>query len=202
MKINKYIIYSFLLTIGVIIGFALNHFINPIKEPVIIDRVLIDTVQSPEVIKIVKIENKPEKIIDTVFIYQDTNLVENDSINLDLAVVIEDSTLEILKDELIKTVLLPVRHFSKKPIDTLKEQLLGVVDVVVDQIIVEYWSSPIDYKGYKMSKNKLVLYGIDYAINHEIVLDENIFIFYMTDFYIELKESPVFTKYNYKPIQK
>ena len=26
---------------------------------------------------------------------------------------------------------------------------------------VEFWVSPINYRGYKMSKNKLILFGID-----------------------------------------
>jgi hypothetical protein len=41
---------------------------------------------------------------------------------------------------------------------------------------IEFWSSPLNYKGYKMSKYKLVLYGIASAEGLKLFkLDDDIY---------------------------
>ncbi len=49
---------------------------------------------------------------------------------------------------------------------------------------VELWKSPVNYKGYKMAKNKVVLYGLD---NPELVriynLNNSVYLGYENDFY-------------------
>lgn len=46
--------------------------------------------------------------------------------------------------------------------DSLMEKISGIKDTknVVASFKVEFWQSPINYKGYKMIKNKIVLFGI------------------------------------------
>ena len=50
---------------------------------------------------------------------------------------------------------------------------------------VEYWKSPINYKGYKTGKNKLVLFGID---NFEMVsfrvFNKSLYMKYMSEYYL------------------
>ena len=47
--------------------------------------------------------------------------------------------------------------------DSLLQKVSGVKDdknVASQFFNIEYWQSPLNYKGYKMSKYKMVLYGI------------------------------------------
>jgi hypothetical protein len=73
----------------------------------------------------------------------------------------------VKKDELtgVKYVdLLPLMNqgetFSSK--DSVLQQLSGIKETKsAISYKVELWKSPINYKGYKMTKNKLLLYGVN-----------------------------------------
>jgi len=61
---------------------------------------------------------------------------------------------------------------------------LPVPENVPSSFLVEFWVSPINYKGYKMSKNKLILFGIEepdavklYRVRNEL------YMVYLKDFY-------------------
>ncbi len=60
--------------------------------------------------------------------------------------------------------------------DSLLEKVSGIKDGkknILAAFKVEFWQSPINYKGYKMSKNKIVLFGIN--------AEENIKLFHADD---------------------
>ena len=68
---------------------------------------------------------------------------------------------------------------QKRAKDSLLTQLSGVVEAKnPDSILVEFWRSPLNYKGYKMANNKLVIYGLQrqfkilkvYQLNEKIYL--------------------------------
>ncbi|HVA98527.1 MAG TPA: hypothetical protein VNG53_06500, partial [Bacteroidia bacterium] len=75
----------------------------------------------------------------------------------------------VKKDELLLTKTISIADLdaplSKKQLKA--DSLLAVVSDTKDEAVptsyfqVEYWSSPLNYKGYKMSKNKILLYGMD-----------------------------------------
>ena len=51
-------------------------------------------------------------------------------------------------------------------------------------IRVEFWQSPINYKGYKMTKNKVVLFGINAGdVIKLFLLEDNIFIKHNQNYY-------------------
>ncbi|MFH1004329.1 MAG: hypothetical protein V1781_02370 [Bacteroidota bacterium] len=91
----------------------------------------------------------------------------------------------VKKDELIETSSVVVMHLdendeTKNPNDSLLEQVSGIKDKQKNAIAsfkIEFWQSPINYKGYKMTKNKIVLFGINTIENIKLFhLDENIFL--------------------------
>lgn len=70
----------------------------------------------------------------------------------------------VKKDELLSTKSLEVINISVPPKsakDSLLQQVSGVREESKTAFKVEFWQSPINYKGYKLSHNKLVLYGIN-----------------------------------------
>lgn len=92
----------------------------------------------------------------------DTNSTISDSLQ-------NDSSEEIIikKDEMVsfKAVELQLVENGKETTgDSLANKLSGVKKENTPLFFkVEYWMSPLNYKGYKMLKNKIILYGINSA---------------------------------------
>jgi len=83
---------------------------------------------------------------------------------------LEDEDMEdivIQKDKMTASSVLQITDLSplsasEKTSDSLLQKMSGIKDdrsVSKKNIAVELWTSPLHYKGYKMSKNKLILYG-------------------------------------------
>jgi len=85
----------------------------------------------------------------------------------------------VRKDELLETKIFEVFNLQPReeanPSDSLLEKVSGIKDKkkTASSIKIEFWQSPINYKGYKMTKNKIVLFGIN--------PDENIKLFHLDD---------------------
>ncbi len=79
----------------------------------------------------------------------------------------EIEAIVIQKDELIASVTVQITDLNplsstEKNSDSVIQKVSGIRDdrtVTKKNIDVELWKSPLHYKGYKMSRNKLVLYG-------------------------------------------
>jgi hypothetical protein len=94
----------------------------------------------------------------------DTLTNKSDSLYAALA---SDEEIVVRKDELITTRTLEVFNLSPVAKMNGKDSLLQKVSGIKEDksggkqmINIELWSSPLNYKGYKMSKYKLVLYGL------------------------------------------
>jgi hypothetical protein len=80
-----------------------------------------------------------------------------------------DEDIVIRKDEQLSTKTLEVINMDPVVKMTGKDSLLQKVSGIKDDknskqyFNIEFWSSPLNYKGYKMSKYKLVLYGVGSA---------------------------------------
>lgn len=68
----------------------------------------------------------------------------------------------VRKDELIAQVGLSLRNLdTPAPVaDSLARKEAGVRDEPPRIITVEYWKSPLNYKGYKLTRSRLVLFGL------------------------------------------
>jgi hypothetical protein len=94
----------------------------------------------------------------------DTLRNKSDSLN---AALMTDGDIVIRKDELLTTRTIEVYNLNPTANKTSKDSLLQKVSGIKDDkstgkqmFNIELWSSPLNYKGYKMSKYKMVLYGI------------------------------------------
>ena len=85
----------------------------------------------------------------------------------------------VRKDELLGSMNFEVVNLQqgdqKNSSDSLLEKTSGIKSNknVFASLKVEFWQSPINYKGYKMTKNKVVLFGIN--------ADETIKLFHLDD---------------------
>jgi hypothetical protein len=107
----------------------------------------------------------------------------------------------IRKDELLFTKTIEVLNLSPIANRTSKDSLLQKVSGVSDEknnmkefFNIEFWQSPLNYKGYRMSKYKLVLYGVTSADKLKIYkLDDVIYLkngalFYQLDYANDFKQ--------------
>ncbi|CAN5546710.1 hypothetical protein BH10BAC1_BH10BAC1_13810 [soil metagenome] len=95
---------------------------------------------------------------DSIKISKDSLMLENPTVSDEVVV---------RKDALISTKTLEIVSLDPTAKMTAKDSLLQKVSGIKEDKInskqflnIELWSSPLNYKGYKMSKYKLVLYGI------------------------------------------
>ena len=71
----------------------------------------------------------------------------------------------VRKDEMtaaqtVEVINLSLSANAKSPKDSLLQQVSGMRDDAKSSLRIEFWRSPLNYKGYKMTRNKIVVYGI------------------------------------------
>jgi hypothetical protein len=78
----------------------------------------------------------------------------------------------VRKDEMMDAKTIDVTLVGSADIKTAKDSLLekesGIRDESKSPVTayqVEFWQSPVNYKGYKMLKNKIVLFGVGLSDN-------------------------------------
>ena len=116
----------------------------------------------------------------TVFL-SDSSSVSKDSLILENP---NSENLIVRKDELLSTKTVDVINLNPVTKLTAKDSLLQKVSGIKEDksyykqfLNIEFWSSPSNYKGYKMSKYKLVVYGIASAEGIKLYnLDEVIYL--------------------------
>jgi hypothetical protein len=104
--------------------------------------------------------------IDTMVDYNDKNHLldstKNDSI--DKKYLIEND-YSIVKEELLYSKSLKIINIDNKKESLNLADTIFIEDNIGDKAAssdynIEFWKSPINFKGYKTGKNKIVLYGI------------------------------------------
>jgi hypothetical protein len=123
-------------------------------------------------------------------ILSDTSKVmRTDSLNASFTAT-ED--IIVKKDELLATKTMEVFNMNptaNKPSgkDSLLQKVSGISDersTGKQMFNVEFWQSPLNYKGYKMSKYKIVVYGIASAEGLKLYkLDDLIYLKFMSNVY-------------------
>lgn len=124
------------------------------------------TTKSTEVKK-----KKKEAVITVDENGEDVKIVKLDTtkIAIDSLTLVNPTTDEVFvrKDELLSTKTLEVLNLDPVAKMNGKDSLLQKVSGIKDDrnsskqyMNLEFWSSPLNYKGYKMSKYKLILYGL------------------------------------------
>ena len=150
---------------------------TPEPENLITDRTIIrDTVIKEKTIQIVQPEEE-ESLVEEIEL--DTLDLDLDSLAKIQATEDSLSGLSISREILIKSESLPIAYLNEEPIEgdsTLRESL-GIKNNKNKYIAVEYWQSPLNYEGYKLSKGKLILYGVPAQFDFEFVRngDKNFF---------------------------
>ena len=108
-----------------------------------------------------------------------------------------DSDINVAIDELLSVKNIKVIHIGKKDqSDTLAQKLAKVEENINDLYFIEFWKTPLNSKGYRFTKNKILLYGF---------MDFNNVLLYELDnsFYIKSADQVyrIFYDSNFKPLE-
>lgn len=167
-------------------------------------------------IKIQKQKNENENIVATADSLQkisaDSVLISlkiSDSVSYDsseTAMFIDTSQSEnivVKKDKLIfsKTIKLKIKDESTAN-STKKDSLISEISGMTKEeektdFYLEFWESPINYKGYKMANKKIILFGVEDSENvHLFQMDKKIYL-KINEAVYHLEET-----YNFEPFKK
>jgi len=155
--------FIFGLSIGLVIGlsffvFKINEVFDKLKESA---KGQITVIQQP--VKTLpeknpkKLENK-ERYKIKLKKAPEVNYAETDSL------LSNDPDLNIAKEELLTVRSVKLINLGQQSIpDSLAADLAGVQEDVTDLYFIEFWKTPLNSKGYRFTKNKILLYGfVDY----------------------------------------
>lgn len=198
-----------LLVLGVAIGYILGSNSNGIEKNNQFDTDSIATIQ--EVIhdtiietKIIKIETEkvlsPKKdslVLDTLnqsVLGVDTLMEESIELVSDS---ISDEKINILSDVRLKVIQLPLSHLTDKTIDSdsLLKSAIEISVVENKYMNVEFWESPINFSGYKLSKSKLIVYGLSPQLDYEIFKKNELYYLVVHSITYELVETENFKQF-------
>jgi hypothetical protein len=113
---------------------------------------------------------------------------EIDSSHLDKSPNYSEKIVSLAQDKLLLTrkVILPALPETRTTAERLLDSLLGNTENYNKEqvLFVEFWESPLNSKGYKMSKNKIMFYGIKLFDFTSISLRGNIiYLKYLNDLF-------------------
>jgi hypothetical protein len=105
----------------------------------------------------ITVDEVKEKLPDTAGVQKDSLVLQTPRM---------EEGIVIRKDELLSTKTLEVLNLDPVAKMTSRDSLLQKVSGIRDDrnakqyFNIEFWSSPLNYKGYRMSKYKLIVYGL------------------------------------------
>ncbi|MGZ3899673.1 MAG: hypothetical protein ACXVNM_08475 [Bacteroidia bacterium] len=156
--------FIFGVSIGLVIGvgffiFKITDIFNNLKEAA---KEQITVIQQP--VKNVKEESDEKKKDKERFKINLGNTTRVNYHEVD-SLIREGSELNVATDELLAVKNVKVINIGKSfTQDTLAEKNAGVENNYSNLYFVEFWRTPLNSKGYRFSKNKIMLYGfMDYT---------------------------------------
>ncbi len=154
--------FVFGVSIGLLIGvaffiFKIDDYIKKINKPTIDNiRVVEQTVTTAATSKENKQPESKEKKV-TVNTSHSPNVNYNE-----VDALINDDAINVAQEELlsVKNIkVIDLDHHAKH--DTLTGQLAGVSSADFPNLFfVEFWKTPLNSKGYRMTRNRIILYGL------------------------------------------
>lgn len=154
--------FIFGVSIGLLAGiaffvFKIDDYLKKLNKPKIDNIKVVEQNVSPEPVSKEKKDGKTEKKVTI-----NTNHSPNINYNEVDALIHEGDNITVAQEELLSVKNIKVIDLdgqTKK--DTLTGQLAGVSSSDYPNIFfVEFWKTPLNSKGYRMTRNRVILYGL------------------------------------------
>jgi hypothetical protein len=152
-------------------------------------------------------ETKPADTLMAVVPSDEENVLINDSgVTMNST---EADDIVVKKDEILISYRVPITHLSDGKDQEAKEDLSGAVaeklnpsaglpeqeEASASGILTEFWVSPINYRGYRLMNNKLILFGIEEPDRVKLFrMKDNLYMNYQNSYY-RLYPSDDFSSY-------
>ena len=167
--------FVFGVSIGLLVGvaffiFKIDDYLKKINKPNIDNIKIVEQSVSPESDK-EQIQQFDKKKLNTKKSPQ-VNYDEVDNL-------LNDDGMQIAQEELLSVKNIKVINLDEKQKrDTLVGQLAGIAKSDYPNLFfVEFWKTPLNSKGYRMTRNRVILYGISDFSNITIYkVDENYYL--------------------------
>ncbi len=168
--------FVFGVSIGLLVGaaffvFKIDSYLKKFNKPSIDNIKVVEQVITP--INDVKSESKSNKKNGV-----NTNKSPNINYN-EVDALLNEGDLSVEKEELLSVKNINVINIDgNAKQDTLTGQLAGITDNKYPNLFfVEFWKTPLNSKGYRMTRNRVVLYGISDFANITIYkVDDNYYL--------------------------
>jgi hypothetical protein len=149
-----------------------------------------------------------KKNITSKFIHLDSNTFQNDTIAeaIDTLVPSTDRNERLLSDQFIADTFINIWEKSffdqwiiqnellaSSTSDSIEPKIMSVNPKEnTSKLLVEYWKSPVSYRGYLFVENKLVIYGIPFSTILYVYKDRNIYVMVLPTGSFQLTEQTNF----------
>jgi len=139
--------------------------------------------------------NAADETLEALENQNDTlNSIPQDSLLVEFMQVDSADTDENISTErLAKSLYIPIVYLTDETSkDTLMEEMLGIENVKTNSMFVEFWESPLNFEGYKLSKKKLIVYGLSSQFDYKLYKDGPAYFFSYQNIFYKMKETQDF----------
>lgn len=106
----------------------------------------------------------------------------------------DSSDVSISTEKLIHSVQYPIIYLVEEETsgDSTMADMLGIENVQNNSIFVEFWESPLNFEGYKLTKKKLVVYGLSPQVDYKMYKEGDSYFLSYQNVYYKMKETQDF----------
>ena len=185
--------FIFGLSIGLLLGVA--FFVFKLTD-------IFDSIKSSAKEQVIITEKKVDDVSQNNYTSKENrfkiNLGKNNKVNYHEVDSLINDDLKIASDELISVKNVKLISFEDIiQSDTVPAKLAGVVSSNSNLYFVEFWKTPLNSKGYRFTKNKVMLYGFVDYINIDLYQLENSYYIKCSDQVYKLEYSS-----DFKPLER
>jgi len=210
----KYIIPAVLLILGLTVGYLIGKNSNPSKDVTVQTisqpstpkiEIVHDTIVKQEILEVKSSVKLDTVIKDTTTIDSLLNLpldttkevyiTKNDSLMQDTLI---NDDISINSDKKLSSIVLNIIYLDKQKTsksDSLINEMINAKPTQNETIILEFWESPLNYSGYKMSKTKIIAFGLNPQFNYKLYVKNKQYFLNFEHIYYQLKETTPYLKY-------
>lgn len=141
---------------------------------------------------------EPSDEIDSLIELNDSLIAAQDSLLSLTETDTNDSDISISREVMEKSVWLSVQIIEEidESEDSLVKEMMGIQESMPTKLLVEFWQSPLNFSGYKLSKSKLVMYGMPSQLTYKLYRNKSKYYFSTENVFYELKETESFLSYS------
>jgi len=201
----KYLIFIGLFLFGGLLGYFLGVYQgSPAMESTIaeesepITEFIYDTIVQTETIEVPVEYPAP---IDTIATDDDTLASSQQLDTLKETIqprdtVQQEERINIRKDELLATETYRIVYLDEpENKDTVVKEMLGIRENLPKEMNVQFWRSPLNYRGYKLSRNTLVVYGLSEQLTYDIYYRNKMYYLANEGEFYEIAETTTFKSF-------